>query len=515
MSEKVKGMLLLLAVAILAVDTLMVQALMPLNGDVSFLLTMAKNTGLSHFYNEYYEVNPPLIIYIYKVFLVPFYMGIIGDISSLRLGVVLYLLGALYLSWLNLSYLNRNRKVLFTLSLSFGLFSILQISFGQREHLIAAGLVVYLTEILRSSYTGKYRVLSVISLLMLAISICLKPQYLLVLILAEAYMMKNHALFYRWREIITIGFFGACYLLAVVVFQPEYFDFIVPLARTYYGGYFPDFIDVLMTASVVFLVMLIPYYLLKKRPRYSQLVFVVFLFFIASLGAFIIGRTAFGYHLIPAFVFSFTLAYMAVIIIFKDVVDDFSIRSLVLLLLSFCPIFIFKHEDMKRSYQVDYAIAWHQFTAKEQNLSDKMFVDPDVLNLSKKVDKYTERGDNIIFLASTNMLPHHTIPVHSGLSWLARQPNFWLLPIAITEPQNSQHRETIRFVQQTITDDINLNQPRVLVVQLREKTVRRYGETQLLNVLLDYPEFVDAINQYKKVESIAVDKSVYHLYLKK
>ncbi|MCL9774988.1 hypothetical protein [Vibrio methylphosphonaticus] len=515
MSEKVKEMLLLLAVAILAVDTLMVQALMPLNGDVSFLLTMAKNTGLSHFYNEYYEVNPPLIVYIYKVFLMPFYMGILGDISSLRLGVILYLLVGLYLAWLNLSYLNKNMQILLTLSLASGLFLILQISFGQREHLIAAGLVVYLTEVLRSSNSGQYRLLSVVSLLMVAISICLKPQYLLVVIFAELYMVKNNTLFYRWREIATVVIFGGGYLLAVVLFQPEYFNFIVPLARTYYGGYFPDFIDVLMTASAFLLVMLIPYYLLKKRPHYSQLVFVIFLFFIASLGAFIMGRTAFGYHLIPAFTFSFSLAYMAVIIMLKDAVDNFSIKTAVLLLLSVLPIVVFKHEDIRRSYQVDYSTAWHQFVAKEQNLSDEMFVDPDVLNLSQKVDKYTDRGDNIIFLASTNMLPHHTIPVHSGLSWLARQPNFWLLPIAITEPQNSQHRETIRFVQQTITDDINVNKPRVLVVQLRDETVRRYGETQLLNVLLEYPEFVDAINQYKKVESVFVDKSVYQLYLKK
>ncbi len=59
---------------------------MILNADVSFLSQMAIYSEGSDFYLQFYEVNPPLIVYIYKLFISIGYFLNINDISALRGG---------------------------------------------------------------------------------------------------------------------------------------------------------------------------------------------------------------------------------------------------------------------------------------------------------------------------------------------------------------------------------------------------------------------------------------------
>ncbi|MGV2988908.1 hypothetical protein ACE1OE_14795 [Vibrio sp. E150_011] len=515
MSDSLKEKLLFLVILIMAMHTLMVQALMPLNGDVAFLLNMAKNTGLSHFYRDFYEVNPPLIVYIYKVFLLPFNFGYISDISSLRVGVIVYLLLSITITWFNTDIFSINKRIFLVFSLALSLFTVSQSVYGQREHLIAAGLVVYLSNILRSREGKPFELSSLVSLFMVAISICLKPQYCLVLVVAEIYSVVKQRGIVRWKEIATVFLVGLIYLYVVVAYQSEYLDVIVPLASIYYSVNFANLFEVILTASVVFLVLMIPYFVVRKTMEDNDLVFLVFLFFVASLGAFVAGRTAFGYHLIPTLTFSFCLVYMAIILQLRQIKREPSFRNVALLLVAFIPIVTFQHKDIFRNYQVDYNVAWNQFISNKQNLSKELFVEPEVLRLSQLVDRHATRGDNIIFIASTSMYPHHTIPIHSGLISLAKQPNYWMLPLAVKNRQDDKHRKVLKFVQQTTVNDMNRYQPELLVVHQREKTDKRYGETDLFHVLLEDIEFRNIFSNYVKVEQSKVKTTIFEVYIRK
>ncbi|MFA0085541.1 hypothetical protein [Vibrio sp. 10N.261.51.F12] len=514
MSNTSKRALLLLLLLMLAFHTLLLQAQMPLNGDVAFLLNMAKHTEWSHFYLDYYEVNPPLIIYIYKLFMVPYYLGYVSDISSLRIAVVSYLLFAIYLSWANLLMFEINQRLLLIFSLSLGLFTISQSAFAQREHLIAAGLVVYFSHIVRAQLGKGGGALSVISMFMLSMSICLKPQYFIVFIVVEAYLLVTKSTACRWKEYVTVGLLGFSYIVFVYQFQTEYIEHIIPLAREYYGVYFKSMRDVVKTASVIFIVMFFPYLLLKKVYFDKRVVFLLLLFFVSCLSAYIMGRSAFGYHLIPAFTFSFSLVYMAIILLSNKLVHNIRIINIIFVMIALVPVCVFKYQDLKRSYQLDYGLALHRLLSDKQNITQSMFVDEEVLNLSKKIDQYSVRGQNITFVASTGMSPHHTIPIHSGLPWLTKQPNFWLLPLTIKYRENDSHKDTMRFVQKTITDDINDNKPSLIVVHLRERTATRYGESDLLNALMEYPPFVTALSTYRKVDKASIEESTYELYVR-
>ncbi|GAL34246.1 hypothetical protein JCM19240_1154 [Vibrio maritimus] len=144
-------------VLVILLQALSVQMLSAMNGDVAFLFSMAKHTGLQEFYLQYYEVNPPLIVYLYKLFLLPSLLGI-NELASANTSMILYILLCLVLSYHYLSHLSHFARFSLTLAFTIGLVAVSEIMFLQREHIIAAGLIVYVAHALNSENNAKTRV---------------------------------------------------------------------------------------------------------------------------------------------------------------------------------------------------------------------------------------------------------------------------------------------------------------------------------------------------------------------
>ncbi|MDH5914184.1 hypothetical protein L8R86_21355, partial [Vibrio splendidus] len=118
-----------------------IQSSMILNADVSFLSQMATYSEGSDFYLQFYEVNPPLIVYIYKLFISIGSVLNINDISALRVGMLIYIF--LCSSIILYNFIKIKNGLLLALTLSFCLFFTFPNDFLQREHIITSSFFSY------------------------------------------------------------------------------------------------------------------------------------------------------------------------------------------------------------------------------------------------------------------------------------------------------------------------------------------------------------------------------------
>ena len=297
-----------------------IQAHILLNQDVSWLMHVTKRLLAGGTYaNDFFELNPPLILYLYipPVLLAKF--SSISIIMALR--VYVFLLGTLSLSlcyalakklfspqdkWLAGLFLT-------TIALTFFVTPIEQ--FGQREHLLLLLTLPYFLSmacLLNGNPMTRWQ--AVITGFMAGCGFAIKPYFLMPFFLLELYYLlrTRQALAWCRTEILMIVAVILIYLLVITVIHHDYLATVLPFITRFYYGYFGQSLGKIVTNPAMFPCYLASlFYLLQRRKTACHaLRTVLFIALTGFLLSDLMQDTVWYYHLLPAFAFAILLSVL-------------------------------------------------------------------------------------------------------------------------------------------------------------------------------------------------------------
>ncbi|PMJ99274.1 hypothetical protein [Vibrio sp. 10N.261.55.A7] len=456
-----------------AAQAILLQSNLLLNSDVSFLTQMALNTTEADFYTQYYEINPPLIIYIYKVFLVFYHLNFLDEISSLRASMTVLIL---FVSFINLYILRETRYgVLIAIVFSFSLYFVYPLNFLQREHIIATCFTLYFSQVYSILVGNKTSLtFKVFSYTLLALALCLKPQYLLVVLFVEGYLIlltRRLRLLFR-PELIVTGIFGLCYLAFVFTKHNQYFELIAPIASSTYQSYFINKVDLFFSGLFLLVVAYLPFSFLKKSEHisrhYSNLMLIITF---SGILAFWVGQTGFSYHLFTAVTFLTSLMIVSLICSLLDLATHRRLTNLLPVIFFVTFIILLNKNNFWRFSVPSYASGLNTLIdSQTRNFPENTPVR--VKSLYNAITTHTTVGQDIMFF-STTMHPAHSTSLYSGLNWVGSFPVLWPLPYALNNPGDPISSEVSAFVMSTIIKDITKRKPHLIVIETSDE-LRRY-----------------------------------------
>lgn len=274
---------------------------------------------------DIFETNPPMILYLNApVCLIAKWTGL-NTMLVFRFYVFILALISISISYSMLRHIiKKEDRIIFNI-LRFMVFFVLLIlplfSFGQREHFLMIFMMPYLfsTTLTLENKLVKPQLALFIGLFA-GLGFALKPFFLAPFILIELYaILKKRNIFAWFRiETLTICAVIIIYLFSVHLYQPLYYKTVLPLVMRYY------FISAIQPWMVTFLDPIFHFCLLGvfcfclfyKKDKYPILSTIICLALIGMTIAFLIPRTPWAYHTLPAFGFAclLTAGYLAQVI---------------------------------------------------------------------------------------------------------------------------------------------------------------------------------------------------------
>lgn len=303
-----------------------IQTQLFLSPDVAFLLYITKimiNGG--KYVTDFFETNPPMILYLSSP------VCILAKYTNLDTLFIfrLYVLSLIFISFaLSYKLLKQIIKPQDKIELYFFAYMILFVllilpffAFGQREHFFMIFIMPYLfVTALELEGKAVNKSLALFIGLFAGLGFAIKPFFLAPFALVELYyIIKKRNLFAWFRiEPIAIASVIAIYLLSVHLFQPLYLSIVLPLVMRYYFiSAVQPWMETLTNSLVQFsFVGVISYALFYKNDHYRTLNTVLCLALLGTIIAFLIPRTPWYYHILPAvgFAFILTIGYLGQII---------------------------------------------------------------------------------------------------------------------------------------------------------------------------------------------------------
>jgi hypothetical protein len=311
MSRKQEQGLLISAILIVYALAWSMQSAFLLNCDVSWDIRITERLLAGGTYmKDFFDINPPLILFIY----IPSVM--FAKILSIKLasGLLLYtfLLSSLSLyfcyTFINKIFLPQHRFITYALlsTIAF-LFLILPLmDFGEREHLMIIFTLPYFFAV---SYRMQGKTInpyySIAIGFFAAWGFAIKPYFLLAPLLVELYYIWYTRNLFAWfrLETMTILVFLVIYTLSIFIFYPSYLSSIVPLSMMfYYSGFSEPWSKILLKPAIFFCFLSITFcLLLNKKNPYKTLNNILLIATIAFLISHFIQHTSWRYHYFPAF----------------------------------------------------------------------------------------------------------------------------------------------------------------------------------------------------------------------
>lgn len=229
----------LTALAVVLAFVMVTNMRSPLKDDIAWLLYVAhKWLGGQRLYVDLIEVNPPLIIWIYAVpAVVAGWLGVAPKLVAVT-SFAAVMLGS---AWWSACLLQAQGKLFARRAPVFAVIAMVLlllpgVEFGQREHLLIAGLLPYLVLMARwLDRQEEPRFGSIAAGLLAGLACSLKPTYGVAFLLPEAICLIATRRVLRTAPIAAIGA-GMAYVAAVLMFCPAFFTRAVPLALAIYGG---------------------------------------------------------------------------------------------------------------------------------------------------------------------------------------------------------------------------------------------------------------------------------------
>ena len=279
-----------------------------IHGDVSYLLYVTQLLLSGGQYGKtFFETNPPMIFYLYMPPLLLAKLTTINLVLSFRIYIFLLIFLTIKICYHFLQTLLGKSLTFYNMMgmLIFVLLFLPANQFGQREHFFLIFLLPYLfLAALRLSDKEIQPSLAVLIGLAAGASFCMKPFFLIPCVLLESYFiwMRQHCL--GWIRIESMLIVGVLllYLLTTYLFYPGYFHIILPLVYQFYfpGIATPWFYLFSNFFTLFCLSALVCYFVFQSSIKHIILGRVLVLALLGTILTFMVTRTDWFYHTIPA-----------------------------------------------------------------------------------------------------------------------------------------------------------------------------------------------------------------------
>lgn len=499
-----------------ALHSLLTQTHYFLNADVAFLTQMALYGEPGDLYTQYYEINPPLIVYIYRVFLLPHYLADWSVVSALRISMISYLLIITMLSHCYLHRLQIKRPLLWLLAIALSLLFVLPSAFLQREHIIAAALIAYFLMIAcRVNQQPVAVTIRLVTVVLAALAVCLKPQYSIVLIALELWYLSQHRsikLIWRLENLIIIAV-GVSYITFVYLFHPTYFDLVAPLASKTYIAYFEGAENMLTRTVLLILLLFLPYRYLKQRVPNVQFVNGLYVVTLAGIIAFLIGRAGFSYHLVLTFTLLGILVIASMLLSLVQAVARPNLRhSSQLLFFIVLLLFIrqFHFLDIDRT---NYHAASKILLSDNDELPSQLIEFDQYKSVYDLLAPYAEKGQSV-YMMGARLFPAHPVTLHLGLKWAGHFPVLWALPETLKAPEESVNQQRLLWLSDVIVDDIRSKRPKAILVESNQPLLRYPLGFNFVDHFNQYEAFQREFSNYTQISTATTPDGNWTLYLR-
>lgn len=273
---------------------------------------------------DFFETNPPMIFILYTpiVYFQKVMMLNIREATSVY--VILLSFVSLFFCYIFLKKIIADEDSRFRYmmmgALTFVFLMLPILDFGQREHfLVVLGMPYLFAVVMRAQHKPIQPAVAMLTGIMAGLVFSLKPFFLFPVILLEGYLIiatKN-----LWSS-IRIEFLSATsimvtYMAFIVMFHPMYFNVMLPLlSHWYFLGTKETWFAIFVRTKVIFCLMVVVYSVrCYKRVSFPELTQVFLLALMGCMLAFIVPRSAWGYHVLPAY----GLSVILVVIYFYQV----------------------------------------------------------------------------------------------------------------------------------------------------------------------------------------------------
>jgi hypothetical protein len=209
--------------------------------DIAYMLYAAGRVlGGAKLYRDIVDINPPLIFGINLVTARLARAAAVSDIllyrlgSALLIGAVLLLVGRLLGRYVLVGQPVERRYIL--LALCFALFSLAREDFGQREHLVLALLLPYLTVAVARCQNQEVAAAEAgLTGVLAGLALALKPPFVLAWLAVEGWrrLASRHGRLRVTPELVGLLGVGAAYAVVVAIMVPDYPRLAIALGPAY------------------------------------------------------------------------------------------------------------------------------------------------------------------------------------------------------------------------------------------------------------------------------------------
>jgi len=466
-----------------------------------------------NYVNDFFEINPPLSIYLYMPAVLLQQIFPISAIVALR--IYIFILATLSLILCHALFKkispskDKNIRLLFIVTLCF-VYLILPLGeFGQRECLLLYLTIPYFLLVSIRLNSIKINQFSAVSIGILAgLGFAIKPFFIFSFCLVEIYFASKQT---TWRkcllgwmrpETLCIFLVFIFYLIFICVIHPNYINIVVPLAaHFYYQSFALPFADVFFNPIVIYISLAPLFYLaLSNNGLYKQLCIVLLMALIGFLGAYLIQQLPWYYHALPAF----SMAIIVYVLLFGLFLRQYRFNKSEFLFALLIGLLAF-------SYPINFIKKYYA-----KNVMMKQETQPLIKELREK-----DKKQPVFFFSNdaaymVSVFEHADVLHASRLQFLAwmhhNSPTLPPQTTISTQRQNEEH-----FFVTMLVDDIKKNKPVLIYVDQLQllKYQGKLIKLDYIQILSRYPDFKDVWKKYhywKTVENPSMYKfDIYKL----
>lgn len=474
------------------------QANILLNWDVSWLMHAAKRLLAGGSYaKDFFEINPPMILYLYiPPILLAKYAGI-NIIHALRIYIFLISIGSLMICYGLIKSIfipNRLRSAKFFLLMLALVFLILPIyEFGQREQLLLMLSIPYFLLATNRLLGHAIKSSSAIAIgLFSGLGFALKPYFLLPLAMVELYYCLYNRNPFAWMraELIAIFVLLVAYLISIFIFFPDYLYLVIPrVSHFYHDGVSLPINLVLSYRPAIFCLFAILYYFITfKNHSFDLLCSILMIALVGFFIAFLLQQTVWYYHILPAY----SLAILLLFLLFSKKSDS--------LFMAVVAPFVF-------SFPVSYSYHLYQNSLIIRN-TDNTFI-----AFMREHASYKS-----VYIFSTS--PRSTFPIvdYAEAIPVSRIAFFgWMLG-ALRQTNDSSDNQHFKqglsdknFFIDMISDDLNSKKPYLVFIDVSE------FKSNIQNIKFDYLNYFSNNQNFQKAWKaynylMTIENSYYYKY---
>jgi hypothetical protein len=484
---------------VLATLACILQFKMFLSGDVGYLLYIANKLLSGGTYGrDFLETNPPMILYLYLPVCIFAKWTSVNIVVAMKVYVLLLAIFSSILCWRLIKQIVPATNQILTYFLSYMVVLVLLFlpaaAFGQREHILTIFIMPYLfSAVLALENKRISPVLALIIGLFAGLGFALKPFFLVTLVLIELYFICFRRRLWGWVRIesITIAIVLVLYVLSIFLFQPNYISVVLPIvSKFYFIGTEEGWSDLVVKRPyVIFCLWMAGSYFFYKNDRTPVLSTVIWLALLGMIAAFMIPRSSWFYHAIPAI----SLACLLLALYAGQFVSFVGItkKSILFFLVVSASIF---YVPVSGSYYI-----FNTFVVDKEH------------GAMQKLITYINHipGDHSVF-CFTGTASCFPLVFETNSEYGGRYPFFWWLKGVMKQSETQSTKKDQKYLIDGIADDLNRYQPKLIIINaqvmkiIQENMYENYGisDFDMIKYFSNNKNFCTAWSHYRYLTSI-------------